>query len=172
MELCCFNGETGPRTCTKKPFWYCGCSSVSLGLNWRKSHWHIQESWPNAENLSPLKNCRLPLRLTCIFSQVVGVFHVVYCDDKKKKNAVLNKSWNTCLRRYANQIAFLYNWLSILALVTWPKNIRSRNGFTSYIYFQTSRIYTSSLRITVPRKVQIAKIWGLMPLNISFVAKL
>ena len=66
----------------------------------------------------------------------------------------------------------LYNWLSILALVTWPKNIRSRNGFTSYIYFQTSGIFTSSLRITVPRKVQIAKIWGLVPLYISFMTKL
>ena len=26
------------------------------------------------------------------FSQVVGVFHVVYCDDKKEKIAVLNMS--------------------------------------------------------------------------------
>ena len=84
-ELCCLDGETGHRACTKKPFWYCGCSSVSLGLNWRKGHWHIQESRPNAEKLSPLKSCCLLLRLTCILSQVLGVFHVVYCDDKKKK---------------------------------------------------------------------------------------
>ena len=84
-ELCCLDGETGPRTCTKKPFWYCGCSSVSLGLNWRKSHWHIQESQPNAEKLSPLKSCRLLLWLTCIFSKVVGVFHVFFAMIKKKK---------------------------------------------------------------------------------------
>ena len=89
----------------QKPFWYCGCSPVFLSLNWRKGHWHIQESRPNAEKLSPLKSCCLLLRLTCIFSQVVGVLHVVYCNDKK--NAVLNMSWKTCLRRYANQIAFL-----------------------------------------------------------------
>ena len=52
------------------------------------------------------------------------------------------------------------------------KNIRSRNGCISYIYFQVSGIYTSSLRKTFPRKVQIAKILGLMPLNISFMTKL
>ena len=51
------------------------------------------------------------------------------------------------------------------------KNIRSRNGCTSYIYFQTSGIYTSLMTLTVPRKVQIAKIGGLMPLNISFMTK-
>ena len=117
----------GNKACTKMPFWYCGCSSVSLGLNWRKSHWHIQESRPNAEKLSPLKSCRLLLRLTCIFFQVVGVFHVVYCDDKKKK-------MRFCIsyERHvfvATQIRLhscywvsqsLY-WLSILALVIWPK---------------------------------------------------
>ena len=70
-EICCLDGETGHRACTKNPFWYC--------------HWHIQESRPNAENLFPLKSCRLLLRLKCIFSHVVGVFHVVYCNDKKKK---------------------------------------------------------------------------------------
>ena len=106
-ELCCLDWETGHRACTKKPFWYCWCSAVSLGLNWRKRHWRIQESRPNAENVSPLNSCWLLLRLACIFSQVVGVFHVVYCDDKKKKIAVLNTSWKTWLRRYANQIAFL-----------------------------------------------------------------
>ena len=84
-DLCCLDGETGHRACTKNPFWYC--------------HWHIQESRPNAEKLFPLKSCRLLLRLKCIFSHVVGVFHVVYCDDKKKKNAVLNMSWKTCLTR-------------------------------------------------------------------------
>ena len=178
-ELCCLDRETGHKACTKKPFWYCGCSSVSLGLSWRKSHWHVQESQPNAEKLSPLKSCCLLLRLTCIFTQVVGaVFHVIYCDDKRK-NWALNKSWKTCLCRYANQIAFLplslteFIQLAINISTSYmAKNIRSRNGCTSYIYFQTSGIYTSSLRITVPRKVQIAKIWGLMPLNISFMIKL
>ena len=81
-ELCCLDGETGHRACTKNPFWYC--------------HWYIQELRPNAEKLFPLKSCRLLLRLKCIISHVVGVFHVVYCDDKKKKkNAVLNMSWKT-----------------------------------------------------------------------------
>ena len=138
-ELCCLDGETGHRACTKNPFWYCGCSSVSLGL--RKSHWHIQESRPNAEKLFPLKRCRLLLRLKCIFSDVVGVFHVVYCDDKKKKM----QFW-ICHERHvfiATQIRLhscywvsqsLYSWLSILPLVIWPKNIRGHNGCTSYIY--------------------------------------
>ena len=89
-------------------------------------------------------------------------------------------SWKTCLHRYKKKrfhscyrvSQSLYNWLSILTLVIWPKNIRSHNGCTSYIYFQTLGIYTSSLRITVPRKVLIAKIWGLMPLNTSFMIKL
>ena len=117
-ELCCLDGETGPRTCTKKPFWYCGCSSVPLGLNWRKSHWHIQESQPNAEKLS-LKSCRLLLRLTWIFSQVVGVFHVVYCDDKKKKCG--SESHERRLRRYANHIAFLL--LSLTEIMQLPINI-------------------------------------------------
>ena len=40
------------------------------------------------------------------------------------------------------------------------------------IYFPTSGIYSSSLRITIPMKVQIAKILGLMPINISFMTKL
>ena len=122
----CLDGETGHRTCTKNAFWYCGCSSVSLGL--RKSHWHIQESRPNAEKLFPLKSCRLLLRLKCIFSHVVGVFHVFYCDDKKKKM----QFW-ICHERHvfiATQIRLhscywvsqrIYNWLSILPLVIWPK---------------------------------------------------
>ena len=63
-ELCCLDGETGHRACTKNPFWYC--------------HWYIQELRPNAEKLFPLKSCRLLLRLKCIISHVVGVFHVVY----------------------------------------------------------------------------------------------
>ena len=63
-ELCCLDGETGHRACTKNPFWYC--------------HWYIQELRPNAKKLFPLKSCRLLLRLKCIISHVVGVFHVVY----------------------------------------------------------------------------------------------
>ena len=113
-ELCCLDGETGHRACTKNPFWYC--------------HWHIQESRPNAEKLFPLKSCRLLLRLKCIFSHVVGVFHVVYCDDKKKKM----QFW-ICHERHvfiATQIRLhscywvsqsLYSWLSILPLLIWPK---------------------------------------------------
>ena len=113
-ELCCLDGETGHRACTKNPFWYC--------------HWHIQELRPNAEKLFPLKSCRLQLRLKCIFSHVVGVFHVVYCDDKKKKM----QFW-ICHERHvfiATQIRLhscywvsqsLYSWLSILPLVIWPK---------------------------------------------------
>ena len=137
-ELCCLDGETGHRACTKNPFWYCGCSSVSLGL--RKSHWHIQDSRLNAEKLFPLKSCRLPLRLKCIFSDM-GVFHVVYRDDKKKKNAVLNMSWKTCLHRYTNQFTFLL--LSLTELIQlainittscMAKNIRRHNECTSFIY--------------------------------------
>ena len=154
----------------KKPFWYCGCSSVSLGLNWRKSHWHIQESRPNAEKLSPLKSCRLLLRLTCIFSQVVGVFHVVYCDDKKKKlRFCISHERHVFVATHIRLHSCYWvpqslYWLSILALVIcnslYGQNIRSRNGCTRYIFFQTSGIYTSSLRITVPRKVQIARFGG------------
>ena len=88
-------------------------------------------------------------------------------------------SWKTCLRRYTNQIAFLlpslteFIQLAInISTCYLAKNIRSHNGCTSHIYFQTLGIYTSSLRITVPRKVLIAKIWGLMPLNTSFMTKL
>ena len=92
---------------------------------------------------------------------------------------VLKKSWKTCLLRYANKITFLLLSLTEFIQLAFnmstsymAKNIRRRNGRTSYISFQTSGIYTSSLRITVPRKVQVAKIWGLMPLNISFMTKL
>ena len=88
-------------------------------------------------------------------------------------------SWKTCLRRYTNQIAFLLLSLSEfiplainISTSYMAKNTRSRNGCSSYIYFQTSGIYTSSLRIIVPRKVLLAKIWGLMPLNTSFMIKL
>ena len=52
----------------------------SLSLNWRRSHIYRNCS-QMLKNLSPLKSCRLLLQLTCIFSQVVGIFHVVYCDD-------------------------------------------------------------------------------------------
>ena len=88
-------------------------------------------------------------------------------------------SWKTCLRLYTNQIAFLLLSLSEFIPLAinintsyMAKNTRSRNGCSSYIYFQTSGIYTSSLRIIVPRKVLLAKIWGLMPLNTSFMIKL
>ena len=70
-ELCCLDGETGHRACTKNPFWYCHC--------------HIQESRPNAEKLFPLKSCRLLLRLKCIFSNVVGVFTWFIPMIKRKK---------------------------------------------------------------------------------------
>ena len=126
-ELCCLDGETGHRACTKNPLWYC--------------HWHIQESRPNAEKLFPLKSCRLLLRLKCIFSHAVCVFHVVYCDDKKKKNAVLNMSWKTCLHHYTNQITFLLlsltEFIQLAINITtsyMAKNIRRHNGCTSYIY--------------------------------------
>ena len=129
-ELCCLDGETEHRACTKKPFWYCGCNSVSLGLNWRKSRWHIQESRPNAEKLSPLKSCCLLLRLTCIFSQVVGGFHVVYCDDKKKLQFWI---------RHERQS--LYNLLSILALVIWPKHKKPQRMHQLYIFSNFRDIY-------------------------------
>ena len=137
-ELCCLDGETGHRACTKNPFWYCGCSSVSLGLNWRKSHWHIEESRPNAEKLSPLKSCRLLLRLTCIFCQVVGVLHVVYCDDKKKQLRFLVWVMKDMSSSLHNQVVFLL--LSLTELIQlainistsyMAKNIRSHNGCTS-----------------------------------------
>ena len=54
----------------------------------------------------------------------------------------------------------LYNWLWILALVIWPKHKKLQWMHQLYIYFQTSGIFSSSLKIFVPRKVQIAKIWG------------
>ena len=125
-ELCCLDGETGHRACTKNPFWYC--------------HWHIQESRPNAEKLFPLKSCRLLLRLKCIFSHVVGVFHVVYWDDKKKKM----QFW-ICHERHvfiATQIRLhscywvsqsLYSWLSILPLVIWPKHKKAQWMHQLYI---------------------------------------
>ena len=131
----------------QKPFWYCGCSPVFLGLNWRKGHWHIQESRPNAEKLSPLKSCCLLLRLTCIFSQVVGVLHVVYCNDKKKL-----QFW-ICHERHvfvATQIRLhscywvsqsLYNWLSILALVIWPKRKKPQWMHQLYIFSNFRDIY-------------------------------
>ena len=52
------------------------------------------------------------------------------------------------------------------------QNIRSHNGCNSFIYFRTSGIYTLSLKITVPRKIPIAKIWGLTTLNTSFMTQL
>ena len=88
-------------------------------------------------------------------------------------------SWKTCLHRYTNQIAFLLPSVTEFIQLTinistsyLAKNIRSHSGCTSYIYFRTLGIYTSSLRITIPRKVLIAKIWGLMPLSPSFMTKL
>ena len=163
------DGETQNKACTKNPPWYCGCNSVSLGLTWRESHWRIQESWPNAEKLSPLKSCCLLLQLTCIFSQVVGVFHVVCCDDKKKKM----QFW-ICHERHvfvATHIRLyscywvshsLHNWLSILAQSYMAKIHKKPRWMHQlyiykYIYIQISGIYLSSLRITVPWKVPIAK---------------
>ena len=126
-----------------------------------------------------LKICRLILRLTCISSRVVGVFHMVYCEDKKKHFAVLNMSWKTSLRRYVNQIPFLLLSLteSILLAINIStscvaQNIRSHNGCSSFMHFRTSEVYTLSLRITVLRKVPIAKIWGFTPLNTSFMTQL
>ena len=89
-------------------------------------------------------------------------------------------SWKSCLRRYTHQIVFLLLSLTefiqlginIIYIYIWPKYIRSRNGCTSYIYFQTSWIYTSSLKITVPMKVPIAKILVLMALNSNFMTKM
>ena len=129
----------------KKPFWCCGCSSVSLGLKWRKSHWHIQESRPNAEKLSPLKNCCLLLRPKCIFPQVVGVFHVVYCDDEKKKLQFWIRHERhvfvaTQIRLYScyRVSQSLYNWLSILALVIWPKHKKLQWMHQLYIYIYSN----------------------------------
>ena len=135
-ELCCLGVETGHRACTKKPFWYCGCSSVSLGLNWRKGHWHIQESRPNTEKLSPLKSCRLLLR------------QVVCCNDKKKKL----RFWISHERHVfvGTQIRLhscywlsqsLYNWLSILALVIWPKHKKLQWTHQLYIFSNFRDIY-------------------------------
>ena len=135
---------------------------------------HIQDCDKRHANRSTvLKTWRLLLRLACIFSEVVGFFHVVYCDDKKKI---------FCSSEYVmkdtNQIASLLLSLTELILLAinigtsnMTKTRRSHIGCTSFIYFRTSMIYTSSLRITVQRKVPIAKIWGLTPLNSSFMTK-
>ena len=126
-ELCCLDGETGHRACTKNPFWYC--------------HWYIQELRPNAEKPFPLKSCRLLLRLKCIISHVVGVFHVVYCDDKKKNKMQFWICHERRLHRYTNQITFLllsltdFIQLAINIITSYmAKNIRRHNGCTSYIY--------------------------------------
>ena len=126
-ELCCLDGETEHRACTKNPFWYC--------------HWYIQELRPNAEKPFPLKSCRLLLRLKCIISHVVGVFHVVYCDDKKKKKMQFWICHERRLHRYTNQITFLllsltdFIQLAINIITSYmAKNIRRHNGCTSYIY--------------------------------------
>ena len=119
-----------------------------LRFKLKKSRWHIQESRPNAEKVSPLKSCRLLLRLTCIFFQVVGVFHVVYCDDKKKKM----RFWISHERHVFVATQFrlhscywvsqsLYNWLSILAIVIWPKHKKSQWMHQLYIFSNFRDIY-------------------------------
>ena len=87
-----------------------------------------------------VKSFRLLLLLKCIFSHVMGVFHVVYCDDKKKKR----QSW-ICHERHvfiATQIRLhscywvlqsLYNWLSILPLVIWSKHKKAQWMHQLYI---------------------------------------
>ena len=111
-----------------------------------------------------LKTCHLLLRLTCIFSQVVGVFHMVYCEDKKKnfcsseyvmKGKCLSLHKSDCILATESRRVNINISISCMT-----KNIRRHNGCTNFIYFRTSGIYTLSLRITVPRKVPIAKIWG------------
>ena len=161
--------------CTKKQtLWYCGRSSVSSGLSCRRSHIYRIE----IRDMQIAAQC---LKLGAFywdwhaFSLKLWVFfHVVYCDDEKKI---------FCSSEYVmkdtNQIASLLLSLTELILLAinigtsnMTKNIRSHSGCTSFIYFRTSRIYTSSLRITVQRKVPIAKIWGLPPLNSKFMTKL
>ena len=96
---------------------------------------------------------------------------------KRNKIAVLNIVWQTSVRRHTNQIASLLSLTELMILAInistsyMVKNIRNHNGCTCFIYFQTW-IYTLSLRITVPRKVPIAQIWGFTPLNTSFMTQL
>ena len=156
---------------TRCLFWYCGCSSVSLGLNWKRSHiYRIDRR--HANHGTALKTCHLLLRLTCIFSQVVGVFHMVYCDDKKKTIVVLNMSWKTSRRRYTNQIAFLL--LSLTELILLAINISisymaKDNGFTSFIYFELEG-YIPITENKCPKEGTDC-IWGFTPLNTSFMTQ-
>ena len=85
----------------------------------------------------------------------------------------------TGLSHYTNQVAFLLLSLTELVLLVinisnsyMARNIRSHNGYNNFIYFRTSGIYALLLRMTVPRKVPIAKIWGLTALNTCFMNQL
>ena len=104
---------------------------------------------------------------------------VFFHKEKRTSFAVLNISLKTSLCCYTNQIASLLLSLTELILLAinigtsnMTKNIKSQNGCTSFIYFRTLRKYTSSLSITVPMKVLTVKIWGLTPLNRSFMTEL
>ena len=140
--------ENGNRACTKSPFWYCGCSSVSLYLNWRRSHIYsigIGDMWiaaHSAKNLWPSTVTDMHFLSSC------GYFSTRFI-VKIKRNifAVLNMSWKTSLRRYTNQITFLLLSLTELILLAisistrcMAKNIRSHNECTSFIYSLTSGI--------------------------------
>ena len=116
-------------------------------------------------NKRQISNIKTPTpRLTCIFSQVVGVFFAWYIAMIKEKKL---QFW-ICHERHifvATQIRLHFLLLSLTEFMQlainfstsyMTKNIRSHSGSTIYIYIQTSWIYTSPLRLSVPRKVLIA----------------
>ena len=117
---------------------------------------HIHKSCPSAEKLSPLKAVTFYSDWHAFSLKLWVFFHVVYCNDEKKKctSEYVMKHMSSSLRKSDCILAFESHRVSATG------------------YFQISGIYTSTLIVIVPRKVPIAKIRGLMPLNTSFMTKL
>ena len=85
-KLCCLEVETGNRACSKTSILVLWMQFSFLRFKLKEGT-HIQDRDRRHGNRGiVLKTCRLLLRLTCIFSQVLGVFPHGLLRRQKTKN--------------------------------------------------------------------------------------
>ena len=138
-----------------------------------KSHWHIQESRPNAKKLSPLKKTAVFYCNWHAFSLKLWVFFTWFIAMIKRKKS---QFWicherhvfvSTEIRLYSLLLSFAE--FIQLAMAKKPKKPQWMHQLYIFSNFGDIDLVT---RVSVPRKVPIAKIWELMPPNTSFMTKL
>ena len=177
-ELCCADGETGHRACTKKAILVLWMQFSFLRFKLKEEpliHTGITaQCWKvvSSKMLSPSTATDMHFLSSCwCFS--CGLWRWYKEKLRFWTSHEIHVFVATQIRLHSCYWVSesLYNWLSILAIVILPNPKKSQWMHQLYIFSNFRDIYLITEN-NCSKEVQIAKIWERMPLNISFMTKL